>query len=182
MFTLLMMALGALFVWGFFKYTIGIHQAWAEAEGEALGLDAESRGYGTILRGEHRGVPLWLAVSGRRVTEGEAKLRPGGTEPSEEEFREAKALFGNAHFQRGAVWADFPRSKPGESPERYADALALAASFAATRSLEQLYLDETGEGQTRAAQTTPDPTSADRTSADQTSADRTSAARTREEE
>ena len=145
MFTLLMMALGALFIWGFFKYTIGIHRAWAEAEGEALGLDAESRGYGTILRGEHRGVPLWLAVSGRRVTEGEAKLRPGGAEPTEEEFREAKELFGSAHFQRDAVWADFPRSKPGDPPERYADALALVASYAATRSPEELYRSDTSE-------------------------------------
>lgn len=145
MFTLLMMALGALFVWGFFKYTIGIHQAWAEAEAEALGLDAESRGYGTIMRGEHRGVPLWLAVSGRRVTEGEAKLRPGGPEPTEEERREAEALFGNVHFQRGALWADFPRSKAGEPPGRYADALAIAAWFAATRSPEELYRAETSE-------------------------------------
>ncbi|MCB9597670.1 MAG: hypothetical protein H6719_33445 [Sandaracinaceae bacterium] len=145
MFTLLMVALGALFLAGFVKYTVFVHQAWAEGEGERLGLDAEGRGIGTILRGRHRGVPIWLAMSGRRVTEGEAKLTAGVETPTRAEFTEAQALFGSAHYKPGAVWADFPRSKPGEPPERYADALVIVAAFAATRSLEELSRIEAGE-------------------------------------
>lgn len=145
MFTLLMIALGALFLAGFVKYTVVIHQAWAEEEGELLGLQAESRGIGTILRGVYRGVPLSLALSGRRVTEGEAKLRRGLEEPTREEFLQAKALFGSTHFKHDAVWAEFPRSTPGEPLARYADALVVAASFASTRSPEELYRVEQGE-------------------------------------
>lgn len=134
-----MVALGALFIAGFVKYTVVIHQAWAEGEGERLGLEAESRGIGTILRGVHRGVPLWLAVSGRRVGEGEAKLTAGAIEPTVEEFREATKLFGSSHFKRDAVWAEFPRAQPGDAPDRYADALAVAAAFAAHHSLDEIY-------------------------------------------
>jgi len=146
MFTLLMVALGALFLAGFIKYTVLVHQAWAEQEGEELGFESENRGIGTILRGTHAGVPLWLALSGRRVTEGEARLRPGLADPSPEEFFAAKAIFGSAHFKSNAVWADFPRSKPDEDPKRYADALALVASFASRRTPEELYrIEEAGE-------------------------------------
>lgn len=140
-----MIALAALLLAGLYKYTVVIHQAWAEAEGEALGLEAESRGIGTILRGVHDGVPLWIALSGRRVTEGEARLRPGLPEPSEADYRAARALFGTVHFKGPSVWADFPRSKPADPPERYADALAVAARFAAARTIEQLYRFEEGE-------------------------------------
>ncbi|HHH30363.1 MAG TPA: hypothetical protein ENK57_18755, partial [Polyangiaceae bacterium] len=139
MFKLLMVALGALFIAGFVKYTVLIHQAWAEEEGERLGLDAISRGIGTMLRGHYRRVPLWLALSGRRVTEGEAKLRPGLDRATVQEFVDAKALFGNVHFKRDAVWANFPRSKPDDDPEPYAAALVTVARFASTRSLEQIY-------------------------------------------
>lgn len=147
MFTLLMISLGGLFLAGFVKYTVVIHQAWAEEEGEELGLDAESRGIGTILRGLHRGIPLMLALSGRRVTEGEAKLRRGVFEPTLEEFRAAKELFGNTHFKADGVWADFPRSKAGEDLERYADALVTVAAFASTRSLEEMFLIDQAEEQ-----------------------------------
>jgi hypothetical protein len=140
-----MIALGALFLAGFYKYTVAVHQAWAEAEGEALGLDAESRGVGTILRGAHRGVPLWMALSGRRVTEGEAQLVVGGEPPNPDAYREARALFGSVHFKGASIWADFPRSKPGEDPARYADALSVAARFAALRTPESLYRFEEGE-------------------------------------
>jgi len=145
MFTLLMVALAALFIAGFVKYTVVIHQAWAEEEGERLGLDSVSRGIGTVLRGTYGGVPIWLAMSGRRVTEGEAKLQPGLADPSEDEFLAAKKLFGTTHFKADAVWADFPRSKPGDDPEQYADALILVASFASKRSLEDLYRFDIGE-------------------------------------
>ncbi|MEZ4335448.1 MAG: hypothetical protein R3B82_02375 [Sandaracinaceae bacterium] len=146
MFTLLMVALGALFLAGFVKYTVFVHQAWAEGEGERLGFDAESRGIGTILRGVHRGVPLWLAVSGRRVGEGEAKLIAGSPEPTVEEFRAATKLFGSSHFKRDAVWAEFPRAQAGDPPDRYADALAVAAAFAAHHSLDEIYrLDQDEE-------------------------------------
>ncbi len=153
MFTVLMVALGALFFAAFVKYTVLVHQGWAEEEGERLGFEAESRGIGTILRGTHDGVPLWLALSGRRVTEGEARLRPGLSDPSAEAFLAAKALFGSAHFKSNAVWADFPRSKPDEDPERYADALALVASFASRRTPEELYRIEQLGDEALAAQT-----------------------------
>ena len=146
MFKLLMIALAALFLAGFVKYTVLVHQAWAEEEGERLGFEAVSRGIGTILRGAYHGVPLWLALSGRRVTEGEAKLRPGLTDPTPQAFLAAKALFGSAHFKSNAVWADFPRSKPDEDPELYAEALAVVASFASKRTPEELYrIEELGE-------------------------------------
>ena len=115
-----------------------IHQAWAEEEGEALGLDALSRGFGTVLRGQHRRIPLMLAISGRRVTEGEAKLRPGVLDPTLAEFRAAKALFGTTHFKSDGVLADFLRSRPGEPPQRYADALVIVAAFAASRTLDEI--------------------------------------------
>lgn len=145
MFSLLMVALGALFIAGFVKYTVWIHQAWAEGEGDRLGLESESRGLGTILRGRHDGVALWLALSGRRVTEGEARLPTGATPPTVEEFRGAKRAFGSTHFKQGSVWAEFPRSKPGDDPEPYLTALTVAARFAATRSLEEVYRIDQGE-------------------------------------
>lgn len=145
MFTLLMVSVGVALFAGFVKYTVVIHQAWAEGEGEALGLDWESRGFGTILRGPYKDVPLMLALSGRRVTEGEAKLVHGALAPTVEEFLAAKELFGSTHFKANAVWAEFPRSKPGELPERYADALVTVAAFASTHSLEEIFQIEHGE-------------------------------------
>ena len=144
MFTLLMVCLAALFLAGFVKYTVLIHQAWAEEEGEELGLTAHSRGIGTTLQGSHRGIPVMLALSGRRVTEGEAKLRRGVFEPTIEEFFAAKKLFGSTHFKSDGVWADFPRSKAGDPPERYADALVTVAAFASTRTLEEIFQIEQG--------------------------------------
>ena len=55
------------------------------------------------------------------------------------------ALMGSVHFKGASIWAAFPRSKPGEPPARYADALAIAAGFAATRTPEELYRFEEGE-------------------------------------
>jgi len=136
---LLFVCVAALVIVGFYRYTVGIHRAWAEEEAERVGLDAESRGIGTIARGTYRGVHVWLALSGRRVTEGEAKLVDAAEPPTVEEFRDAKALFGGTHFKRDAVWAEFPRSKPNDPIERYADALVVVATFAARRSPEELY-------------------------------------------
>ena len=140
-----MVSVGVALFAGFVKYTVVIHQAWAEGEGEALGLDWESRGFGTILRGPYRGVPLMLALSGRRVTEGEARRVHGLATPTEQEFLAAKALFGSTHFKADAVWAEFPRSTPGEPPERYADALVTVAAFAAAHSLDEIFELEHGE-------------------------------------
>jgi hypothetical protein len=158
MLALLLLALAVLFFAAFLKYTVTIHQGWAEQEGERMGLRAESRGTQTVLRGMRDGASLRLVLQGRRVLEGEATFvhPPAGLtsqptiDPSIEAFDRAKALFGSAHFKRDGVWADFPRSEPGEAPDRYADALAVAVAFAASRTPEELFELERASEQSRA--------------------------------
>lgn len=143
MLALLLAALAVLFFAGFIKYTVTIHQRWAEDEAERMGLDARSRGTQTELRGTRQGVALRLVLQGRRVLEGEAMLvsAPDASTdaPSFETFEQAKACFGSAHFKPNGVWADFPRSQPNEPPDGYVDALVTAALFAGSRTPEELF-------------------------------------------